>query len=260
MRKTAQTGLAVILALGLGLPCFAQSETLPLPFPIDRASREISVVVDKGLKSTNRLPTRALREARLALLDKQPVEADMLKALADRGETLAALRYVDVLMARGIEENASDVAYYGAIAVGGGRVWALPEMVEALQYLDPATEPKARINKYIQVLYAHAWAGNELALDAVIDYNGEGRLFGPLSAATKAKIDEQINTLGGGRSDLKMAISILRKDTLTNQDLADARSYLDRAQQAENLAVATTAANLIEQLAAGKYTSAAATN
>lgn len=226
----------------------AQADSFPLPFAIDKESREISVVVDRGLRSMRGLPSRELRTARQAMFDGEPVEPDLLRRLADHGDTLAAFRYVDILMARGLEENASDVAYYSAIAVGGGRVWVLPEMVSALHLLDPNTEPKSRINKYIQILYPHAWAGNSLALDAVIDFNGEGRLFGPLSNATRDRIDTALEEKQDGRGDLKRATEILKDENLTDQDLAMAMTYLRRAEMANHLAVATTAANLIEQL------------
>ncbi|WP_108884670.1 hypothetical protein [Pseudoprimorskyibacter insulae] len=232
---------------------------MPLPIPYDRDTREISVVTDEGLKSMARLPQN-LKDARQAMFNDQIVDADDLKALADRGDTLAALHFVDVLKARGIENNPSDTAYYAAIAVGGGRVWALPEMVQAMHMLDPKTEPKARVNKYISVLYPHAWAGNTLALEAVMSFNGEGRLFGPLSSATKAKIDEQLETQTAGRFDLQRAVDILRKPTLTEAELGTARTLLERAQNSDHLAVATTAANLLEQLAANHYGNAAQNN
>lgn len=255
-KRTA--GIIVAAALA-ATSVSAEIKLVPVPFASDQESREISVVVDPGLKRTKSLP-RSLQDARIALLNKETLPAETLKALADRRETLAALRYVDVLMARGIEDNASDVAWYAAIAVGGGRVWALPEMVEALHLLDPKTEPQVRINQYIRVLYPHAWAGNELALDAVIDFNGEGRLFGPLSDSTRERIEAQIAQNGSARGDLRVAVSILSQDTLTPDDKARARVHLERARQADHLAVATTAANLIEQLDAEDRNGAAATN
>lgn len=237
----------------------AQEGSLPLPLPYDRESREISVVTDEGLKSMSRLP-QSLKVARQAMFDGDPVDADDLKRLADYKDTLAAARYIDVLKARGVENNASDVAYYAAIAVGGGRVWALQDLVSALPMLDPETEPKARVNKYISVLYPHAWAGNTLALQAVIDMNGEGRLFGALSSATKAKIDAQLALDGSGRNELQQAVNLLRQPDLTKDQLGRARMLLEQANTSDHLAVSTMAANLLEQLAADFYGDAAQTN
>lgn len=240
----------LLVAILMAPPAWAETRPLPLPsaFASDKDSREISVVVDRGLTRTNNLPTRELREARIAMLEGATLEPELLQRLADRRDSLAALRYVDVLMERGLQENASDIAYYAAIAVGAGRVWALPEMVSALKLLDPETEPRDRIRKYMQVLYPHAWAGNTMALDAVIDFNGEGRLFGPLSSSTAAKIENELLESEDGRGDLKIAISVLRKSDLSQQDREKALMHLHKAKEAENLAVATTAVNLIEQL------------
>ena len=156
--------------------------------------------------------------------------------------------------------HASDIAYFGAIAVAAGRVWALPSMVRALAYLSPETEPKERVAKYIQVLYPHAWAGNTLALNAVIDFNGEGRLFGPLSNATRARIEQQLEALGDGQGELKLAVNILNTKELTESEKAAALAHLRRAAESEYLAVATTAANLIEQLTAETQDQTAVTN
>ncbi len=252
--------LVLMTALTAATAGWAGSTVLPLPFPTDKESRAISVVVDRGLRRTVDLPSKALRDARIAMLDGETLEPDVLRQLAERRDTLAALRYVDVLMEDGLEENASDIAYFASIAVGGGRIWAMPELVTALALLDPATEPKARVNQYIKVLYPHAWAGNTLALDAVIDFNGEGRLFGALSASTKAKIEQQVESSDTGRGNLKLAIAILRKETITDEDLGQALVYLRRAEQADHLAVATTAANLIEQITTRRVTAPVVTN
>lgn len=249
----------MILALSVATQAVGQSTSLPVPIPLDKESRQVSVVVDEGLKSMSRLP-KSLKDARQAMFDGAQVEAEDLKRLADYKDTLAAAKYVEILMARGIENAPSDVAYYSSIAVGGGRVWVLPEMVQAMRLLDPKTEPKARISQYIKVLYPHAWAGNSLALEAVMEFNGEGRLFGPLSSATKAKIDAQLEMQEVGHFDLQRAVNILRKPNLTKEELGEARALLDRASQAEHLAVATTAANLLEQLSANQYGDAVQTN
>jgi hypothetical protein len=103
---------------------------------------------------------------------------------------LAAQRYVRHLVANGGSD--SDIAYFGSIAVATGRVWTLPETVKAMLRLDPATEPPERVKVYMAMIYPHAWAGNSLALDAVVMLNGKGRLFGEMSDRTRKQLDEQM--------------------------------------------------------------------
>lgn len=243
-----------VLAIAAAIGSMAPAETrLSVPNAPDKAARQISVVVDRGLTRTTRLPTRALRAARRAMIAGEPVAAADLRALADRQDGLAALRYVRALVRdhAGDPAHASDIAYYAAVAVGTGRVWPLPDMIAAMHQIDPDTEPAARVNKYISVLYAHAWAGNPLALDAVIDFNGAGRLFGPLSDETRARILAQSAKNGGGRAELRMAIDLMSNPERTAEQTELARRYLDRAAQVKDLAIRTTAINLLLSLESG---------
>jgi len=178
-----------------------------------------------------------------------------LRALADQGDGLAAQKYVSRLMLQG-GASPSDIAYYATVAISTGRVWTLPEAVDAMRLLDPETEPAARKKAYVAMLYPHAWAGNSLALDAVIDLNGEGKLFGPLSEATRQRILEQGDKNGDGRAALRLALILLQKPELTADDQATLQDYLNRAKAVENLAVRTTALNLLA-LQEGKASEAA---
>jgi hypothetical protein len=242
--------LALTLCSG---PAFAQTGSLAddslspialsLLIPADRASREISVVVDPGLRRTADLPEE-LRQPRRDMLADIEIPPDHLRALADRGDGLAALRYYRWLIDGAPAASASDVAYYGALAVRTGRIWPLADAINAMLQLDPATEPADRIQVYIQALYAHAWAGNALALDAVVDLNGEGRLFGPMSDATLARVITAAEAAGDGRIYLRLAIGLLR----SAPDDPRVTEFLGHAAQSPNLAVRTTAENLLDRL------------
>ncbi len=228
----------------------ATAQSIPVPVTDEAETRQISVTVTRGLTSMAGLPA-SLRDARARMhRGESPSEQD-LRALADRGDSLAAQRYVRRLQAGPHpEQRASDIAYYAAIAVGGGRVWTLPDMVAAMERLDPS-ENQTRINKYISVLYPHAWAGNTLALDAVVKFNGPGKLFGPLSDATRQRILDQGRANGNGRVELRLALAIMeRKATrpLTEDETTEARGYLQRAMGYDSLAVTATAENLMAML------------
>lgn len=236
----------LLLALALALPApalRAETALLPLPFPADPAARRISVTVDPGLTRTAALPTQALRQARRDLQADKPVSDGDLRALADRRDGLAAQAWVRRMVASG-QGTPSDIAFYGSIAVASGRVWTLPETVDAMLALDPATEPKERVKTYMAMLYPHAWAGNALAQDALIALNGEGRLFGPMSDKTRARLLETDRKTGAGRVALQLAVAALRDPA----DPAFARTCLDQAAASPHLAIRTTAAALRARL------------
>ena len=242
--------LAAVLVLALAGAGLAQ--TITMTIPPDPAHRLISVKVTPGLKSTARLPSPTLRAARKRLIDKKDVTPEELRALADHWDGLAALHYTRLLVQEGDFASASDIAYYGTIAVSTGRVWVLPDVVAALGTLDPLTEPAARRKAYAAMLYPHAWAGNSLALDAMIDLNGEGKLFGPMSETTRKRLLDQAQKAGDGRIPLRLALVLMQKPDRTDAEADQARSYLKLANAMGNLTVQTTAANLIALLDQGE--------
>ncbi|MCC1494903.1 hypothetical protein [Cognatishimia sp. F0-27] len=249
MRFPGAPAVMVVSAMAMTLPIATAgpvtAQTIPIPFDDAVDTRQISVVVDKGRTSMRGLPG-SLRRARERMHARQEVDPKDLRRLAEYGDGLAAQRYVRGLTADGIQPGeASDVAYYAAVAVGTGRVWTLPEMIAAMEMLEPGREPGARIRKYIRVLYAHAWAGNTLALDAVVAFNGDDKLFGTLSDSTRQKILAQAEQNGDGRVELRLALALLERGTLSDAERATARAYLTLANRSSHYGVRITAHNLL---------------
>lgn len=240
-----------LLAMLAPVPLAAQQVHVPIiPNLIgpNTEGAQVSVVVDRGLTS-NRNLRRSLRDARTRMQQGDNLSAEELRALANAGDGLAAQRYVRLIEAQQTTPNPSDMAYFSAIAVGTGRVWTLRTMIDAMHRLDPETEPRERVRKYIKVLYPHAWAGNTLALQAVVEFNGEGRLFGPLSDKTRARIQTEAAKHGDGRIELGIAVAMLERSraaaTPDPKDLAYARRLLQQSAKSTHLAVATSAQNLL---------------
>lgn len=250
---TMRRALSLILGAFVLWAPLAQAQNIPLPFSNDVEADRISVTVTPGRRNMRGL-SAPLIAARKQMHAQNPVSDANLRRLADADDGLAAQLYVRRLIASGAASRApSDVAYYSAIAVGTGRVWTLPDMVEAMMQLDPQSEPRARVRKYIQVLYPYAWAGNTLALDAVVEFNGDGKLFGALSDSTRTKILDQSKRNGGGLVELRMAMVLLEQDDLNEAQQNQARDLLRRAQTSSHLGIMASAQNLIE-LMNTKYT------
>ena len=236
---------ATVAAMLMALPVAALAQTIPVPISDSAETRQISVVVTPGIQSMAQVPSARLRRLRSQMHDGIDIPEAGLRELADLGDGLAAQRYARRLLGQP-DANPSDIAYYAAIAVGTGRVWTVPDMIAAMRRLDPATEPRARIRKYIDVLYAHAWAGNTLALDAVRAFNGEGTLFGPMSDRTRQKVLAQSARNRDGRIELQLALALLEQGSaMSTADRAQARTYLEQAAGADSLASKTTARNLL---------------
>ncbi|MEQ8341899.1 MAG: hypothetical protein RID15_00355 [Marinovum algicola] len=234
MRRTIV--LATVLAGTLASAGLAQ----PLTLPAAPESRRIAVVVDRGITHTRQLPTAELRRLRKAMVGNRPLRDADLRRLAEAGDGLAALRMVKRLRPRGPAEHASDIAYYASIASGAGRQGLFDDFVAALYLLDPAREPKHRVSQFIRVLYPHAWAGNSLAQDALIALNGPGKLFGPMSEATRARIRQE----GGARMVLALAMKDLSRDDLDAAALTRVIGYLELAERTGDLPVRTMAQSL----------------
>lgn len=234
-----------LLVFGAPHAAMAQSRSINVQIAPDAEASRISVVVVPNLSHTRRLPTAALRQARKDMLDDKDISPDDLAALAQHYDGLAAQKLVQHLLAGGAESVASDIAYYGSIAVSTGRVTSLRPAIAAMMQLDPQVEPKARVKVYAEMLYPHAWAGNPMALDAVMDLNGEGKLFGPLSDKTLAKIVAQGEKAGDGRVALRLAVGLMDRLDATADDAAQARAFLLQAAAGNNFSVQTTATNLL---------------
>lgn len=214
------------ICLLLAAPATAQTP-IPVPFEGHAEGARISVTVTPGLRSMAAIPEPRLRVLRDRMHRGVYVPDAGLRELADKGDGLAAQRYVRRLIDRNDpDRHASDIAHYAAVAVGTGRVWTLPDMIAAMERLDPAQEPAWRVRKLISVLYPHAWAGNTLALDAVQRFNGEGRLFGPLSEGTRQRILQTAEAAEGTRLQMRLALDILARADRTGALPAEDRETL----------------------------------
>lgn len=200
--------------------------------------KKISVVVTRGVTHTRQLP-RQLQSTRKAMLAGRPMVDEQLRDLAKAHDSLAALRYTKRLMAR--DGSPAEIAYYASLAAAGGRASVFDDMVKALYSLRPGDMEKTRLSHVISVLYGYAFAGNTLALDAVMDLNGPKALFGEMSPKTRERLLSEGLEIGDGRIELRLAMQAISERTVPTQVIV---GYLLRAERMGDLAVRTTAENL----------------
>jgi hypothetical protein len=235
----ALAALCLVLWLGTAAMAEGPGRVLTLPIPHDAADLALGVTVTEGLRSMARVPTEPLRAARKAMQAGEEIAADDLRALADLGDGLAAQRLVRHLQLTAGSD--SDVAHFAGIAVATGRIALLPAMVDALLRLDPATEPPERIAGHVAALYPQAWAGNPLALEALVQLNGAGRLFGALSDKTRERLEAMAEDRGDGRLFLTLALN----EMSPGGDAGRAEGYIRRAAEGSNPMVRMAAETLI---------------
>jgi hypothetical protein len=224
------------------------AKTIVFTLPPDKSRRNVSVVVREGLRSMALVPTPELKLHRKAMQEGREIPDYALRSLAELWDGMAALRLVRKLAEEGEAARPADIAWYGTIAVSTGRIWPLEDTIAAMHKLDPATVPVDRLQAFSEMLLAHAWAGNSLALDAVIDHSGPGRLLGPMSAEVLARILERDAANGDGRIALRLAIALWQNADSPAAANATLQEYLDRAISGNNLVVRTTALNLSAQI------------
>ncbi len=237
---------AVILLLFPFVGGAAHAQSIPFPFETDTEARQLAVTVTPDRRTMRGLPA-SLRTARAAMHAGEPVSDEDLARLAGAGDGLAAQNLARRLIA---DEDAdpSDIAYYSALAVMTGRIWTLPDMIRAMRQLEPGQEPSDRVRTYIRALYPHAWEGNTLALDAVVEFNGEGRLFGALSDRTRSRILERSAADGEGRAELRMAVALMERGIESETERARVLELLALAEVSSHIGIRTTALNLTDRL------------
>lgn len=249
IRLTATLALLLLTA-----PARADAPRTQIPLPFDAVAdtagaERIAVTLRPGITDMRQIAEVRLRVLRGRMHRGVPVPSAGLRALADRGDGLAAQRYVQRLAAEPLpRRNHRLIAQYAAIAVGSGRVWTLDEMIASMRFLDPAGTPGWLRTRLMQVLYAHAWAGNTRALRAVEEFNGPGTLFGPMSRGTRDRLIAVSSRAGDGQVALRLALRALEAvpegETLTPAGARDLDALLTRAEAAEPLGAQVAARTL----------------
>jgi hypothetical protein len=236
------------------------SHPIPVPLAPRSGGDTISVTVDPGIRSMAQVDDLRLRLLRARMHQGFDLPIEALRQLAALGDGLAAQR----LVRRWQDDPArrpsqSDVALHAAIAVGSGRIATLPDMIAAMHRLDPETEPAERVRRYMGVLYPHAWAGNRRALDAVMTFNGAGRLFGPLSETTRARLVRAVAEIDDPAVGLRLALMLLRESHRTgglSDSVAADLERLLRHLQGSSHPGAAAAAQTLRGLSAGREVAA----
>ncbi|WP_126623148.1 hypothetical protein [Oceaniglobus ichthyenteri] len=245
--------LAGMIAATLALPVLADPAPPLLDLTrlggYDAEARKISVTLTRGVRSGRDLPTQSLRTTRERMVDDLPVTIDALRALADAGDGIAALRLIAQLEEEGHSAAPENLAHYYGLAASTGRVVGLFGLVRTLKQVDPAKAGPARLRMLQDIVMAYAKAGNPVASAAMMEFHRTGHPFGPMPGAIA-----ELATAGQGKSNAVIALQLAGDLIQTGWDdpaaLARAQTHLRAAETADSVRIKLIAGNLLPVLAA----------
>lgn len=212
----------------------------------DPDARRIAVTLTRGVRSGRDLSSHALRATRARMVKGQTVGTDALRALADAGDGVAALRLIKRLDAEGRDPAPRNVAHYYGVAASTGRVVGLHGLVRTLKRVDPGATGAARLTRFKNIVMAYARAGNSVAIAAMMEFHDTGRPFGPLP-------DEIAKLAASGRGGAEViALQLAGEMIQTGWDdaevLGEARGLLQAARESNSIRVKLIAGNFLPVL------------
>ncbi len=215
----------------------------------DPKARRIAVTMTPGLRSGSDLKHDFLRRARDRMVQGKTVPTDLMQALADAGDGVAALHLAQQLEARGNTVPARDVAHYFGIAAATGRVAGLIGLVRTLKRIDPAATNPKRVQRLKEIVLAYAMAGNSVASAAMMEFHLAGHPFGPMPEEI-ASLATQGRGAGGALIALQLASDLVQTRWDDPTALTRAQSYLRLAVRSDSVRVKLIAGNLLPVLGA----------
>jgi len=165
---------ALLAALPIVAPTHARSHDTAAT---SSGPREPTPGFDNRVLQTRDLPSAELQDARRQMLAGDTIPWADMRALADSGDGLAALRFAQRLEAEADPALLSDAALYYATAAFTNRGSAVGPLVRLLQRGGFDLAPRRR--DHIEIaLRALALEGDRRAADALVGFYTSGRPFG----------------------------------------------------------------------------------
>ena len=199
-----------------------------------------------GITRTDQLPTRELRDARKRMVSNRRLPYRQMQALADRGDSLAALLIAKQLYAK--PELSNDALHYFTIAASAGRTGAVKPLLALVRRSEPTDANRKRLAAAEATLRAHASRGDDAAFEGLISAYRAGTPFED-SAKKYAEFRTKAALSGNSTAALEEAISLMSQgETATRKEEIEA--YLVLAERSDDLKTQSVAGALRRKLAA----------
>lgn len=199
-----------------------------------------------GITRTDQLPTRELRDARKRMVTNRRLSYRQMQALADRGDSLAALLIAKQLYAK--PQLSNDALHYFTIAASAGRSGAVKPLVALVRRSEPTDANRKRLAAAEAALQAHAARGDDAAFEGLISAYRAGTPF-ENSASKYAEFRAKAAAGGNATAALEEAISLMSQDNAPTRK-KDIEAYLLVAERSDDLKTQSVAGALRRKLAA----------
>ena len=198
-----------------------------------------------GITRTDQLPTQELRNARKLMVNNKRIPYRQMQALADRGDSLAALLIAKQLYEK--PELSNDSLHYFTMAAFAGRAGAVKPMLALVRKAEPTPSNRKRLEAAEAALKAHAARGDEAAFEGLMSAYRSGTPF-ENSAEKYADLRAKAALKGNSVAALEEAISLMSlADSATKKEEIEA--YLVVAERAGDLKTQSVAGALRRKLA-----------
>ncbi len=169
-----------------------------------------------------------------------------MQALADRGDSLAALLIAKQLYAK--PQLSNDALHYFTIAASAGRSGAVKPLVALVRRSKPTDANRKRLAAAEAALQAHAARGDDAAFEGLISAYRAGTPF-ENSAGKYAEFRAKAAAGGNATAALEEAISLISQDNAPTRK-KDIEAYLLVAERSDDLKTQSVAGALRRKLAA----------
>lgn len=203
-----------------------------------------------GITRTDQLPTPELRGSRKRMVKNQRISYRQLQALADRGDSLAALLVAKQLYQK--PEFAKDALHYFTMAAASGRSGAVKPLVALMRMVPPDAANQKRLGAAEAALRAHAARGDDAAFEGLMGAYRSGTPF-ENSTAKYAEFRASAARRGNANAALEEAISLISSTGMTKKR-QEIEAYLVAAERSGDLKTQSVAAALRRKLASAEAT------
>lgn len=187
----------------------------------------------------------ALQALRARMVAGKRLSFHQMRALADAGDSLAALRYAKRLEALDDPNVLVDAVHYYAMALYDGREGVISPVITLLKATSADLSP-ARLRVIERAIQSSSRLGNRAATEALAQMYLKGSPFGP-NRDEALRLLTKLAERGDAQAALDLSLLYLNEKMPDPDTAARVQTYLTLASTSTDLSVRTMAENLMRR-------------